>query len=144
MTWASIPQECENGTNLDILYLNFHRSGQCTLGVAPFLGSQGSNAVDGSVIQTCLAAPGAPDPISGGYQCFSHADIAGNLVGAALVVPSLAQCIRNCEANSDLCSLAVYTNTQLCVLMANAFLGQFDNTGQSGTRTACLRSLTGG
>ena len=93
-----------------------------------------------SFVLACLHAA----VFSKGYVCFSNADIAGNLVGSALMVPSLEQCTNTCEAASDVCSLAVYTSSQLCILMSDAFGGQFDSTATSTSKTACLRSQSGG
>jgi len=39
----------------------FDYNGQCTLSNNSFVGSQDSNAQDPSIIEACLAAPGAPD-----------------------------------------------------------------------------------
>lgn len=79
-----------------------------------------------------------------GYTCFPQTDIAGDLVGTALATPTVEACAWKCEAMSELCSFYVYTNTQLCVLMANAFAGEFGTTGPAASKTACLRALSGG
>ena len=79
-----------------------------------------------------------------GYVCFPGVGIAGNIVGSDFVVPSRDQCVRNCEARSELCSLAIYTPSQVCVYMIDPFLGQFDRTGLSPVKTACLRAQSGG
>ena len=40
--------------------------------------------------------------------------------------------------------MAIYTNTELCILMANPFAGSFGTTGQNAAMTSCLRAMSGG
>ena len=79
-----------------------------------------------------------------GCTCFPQTDIAEDLVGAALATPTVEACAWKCEAMSQLCSFYVYTNTQRCVLMANAFAGDFGTTSPAASKMACLRALSGG
>ena len=57
------PQLCINRckTTLGCTLAVFDYMGQCTLSQYAFIGGQGSTARDASVVEMCLASPGAPD-----------------------------------------------------------------------------------